>query len=66
MTRFKENSAMANFLNINDSISLYDRTMDFWKNYLDNNLIKYHYIKYENIINNFDHTVKKLLLFLDI
>ena len=66
MQSFTPNDAMSNMLSINDTSNLYDRTMHLFKMYekiLDLNI--YH-VKYEDVINNFEPTIKGLLKFLEI
>ncbi len=66
MQNFMLNHAMANFLNLDDSLKLYDLTMSLWKNY--NNVFKIdtHIIKYEDVISNFEKTIRDLLKFLNV
>ena len=60
------NHAMANFLNLNDSLRLYDLTMSLWKNYTNVFKIDYHITKYEDVISNFEKTIRDLLKFLNV
>ena len=66
MQNFMLNHAMANFLNLDDSLKLYDLTMSLWKNY--NNVFKIdsHITKYEDVISNFEKTIRDLLKFLNV
>ena len=66
MQNFMLNHAMANFLNLNDSSKLYDLTMSLWKKYIKVFKVDYHIIKYEDVISNFDNTIKSLLSFLNV
>jgi len=66
MQSFTPNDAMSNMLSINDASNLYDRTMHLFKLYekiLELNIYK---VKYEDVINNFEPTIKGLLKFLEI
>jgi len=40
--------------------------MQIWKNSDDINKDKIHFIKYEDVTNNFDQTIKKLIIFLNL
>ena len=66
MQSFELNSAMSNFLNLNDSAILYDLVMKLWKVYTEKLNINYHIIKYEEIINDFNNTIEKTLNFIDL
>ncbi len=66
MQNFMLNHAMANFLNLNDSLRLYDLTMSLWKNYTNVFKIDYHITKYEDVISNFEKTIRDLLKFLNV
>lgn len=66
MQNFMLNHAMANFLNLNDTSKLYDLTMLLWKNYTNVLPINYHIIKYEEVISNFEKTIRDLLSFLKV
>ena len=60
------NHAMANFLNLDDSSKLYNLTMTLWKRYTNVFSIDYHVIRYEDVISNFEKTIKDLLGFLKV
>ena len=66
MQNFELNDAMANFLTIKDSAKLYDSVMSLWMQYLSIFEIKYHNVKYENLIQKFNPTVKSILNFLEL
>jgi tetratricopeptide (TPR) repeat protein len=66
MQSFKPNNAMANMLSINDASILYDKTMELFNIYQKNLDLKIHIIKYEDVINNFEPTIKNLLKFLQV
>ncbi len=66
MQNFMLNHAMANFLDLDDSSKLYNLTMSLWKKYIKAFKVDYHIIKYEDVISNFDETIKNLLSFLDV
>ena len=64
MQDFELNDAMANFLDLDDAAHLYDDVMHLWTQYTSIFSINYHEIKYENLVKNFDPTVKSILNFL--
>ena len=64
MQNFELNNAMANFLNLEDSAKLYDSVMKLWTQYISIFPINYHEIRYENIISDFESTIKSVLDFL--
>ena len=66
MQNFMLNHAMANFLDLDDSSKLYDLTMSLWTKYIKVFKVDHHIIKYEDVISNFDKTIKDLLSFLDV
>ena len=66
MQPFTPNDAMSNMLSINNASNLYDRTMHLFKIYEKILNLKLHVVKYEDVINNFESTIKSLLKFLEI
>ena len=66
MQNFMLNHAMANFLNLQDASKLYDLTMSLWKKYTEVFKIDYHIIRYEDVISNFEKTIKGVLSFLNV
>ena len=64
MQNFQLNDAMANFLNLEDSAHLYDAVMNLWTQYTSIFSINYHEVKYENLVENFERTVRSVLDFL--
>ena len=64
MQNFTINDAMANFLNLKDTANLYNVVMKLWFQYLSIFKINYHEIKYENLVENFNPTIKSVLSFL--
>ena len=66
MQIFSPNHAMSNFLNLNDTVRLYDMVMDLWISYSNNLNIKFQTIKYESVIQDFDKTIGNLLKFLEL
>jgi len=66
MQNFETNNAMANFFNLEDSAKLYNFVMTLWSQYISIFKINYHEIKYENLVENLETTLKKLLKFLEL
>ncbi len=66
MQNFMLNHAMANFLNLDDSSKLYDLTMSLWKKYIKVLKIDHHIIRYEDVVSNFEKTIKGVLSFLNV
>ena len=66
MQTFEINNAMANFINLEDSAKLYDYVMRLWTRYISIFHINYHEIKYENLVQNLETTVRPLLKFLEL
>ena len=63
---FSINNAMANFLNLKDSSKLYDLVMRLWIQYTSIFPINYHEVRYENLVENLETTVRSLLKFLEL
>ncbi len=67
MQDFQINQAMINLLDIEASAKMYDKVMQLWASYAEKiphkNIC---IIKYENLINNVEQTLKKLIKFIDI
>ena len=66
MQPFLPNDAMSNFYNLEDSSKFYDLVMQLWDEYEKKLNLNLHIIKYEDIVNEFDISIKKLLKFLNI
>lgn len=66
MQSFQPNDAMANFLSIEDSALFYDQVMRLWKLYGEALPLDSHTLCYEDLLNNFDDTVRALLDFLQL
>ncbi len=65
MQPFLPNDAMSNFYNLKDGSEFYDLVMQLWEKYEKNLNLNLHIIKYEDVVNNFDNSIKKLLSFLN-
>tara|TARA_Y100000590_G_scaffold291440_1_gene328183 strand:- start:568 stop:2181 length:1614 start_codon:yes stop_codon:yes gene_type:complete len=66
MQSFKLNHAMANFLDLKDTANLYDCLMNLWIQYKTNLTVNYLAVKYEDIVLNFDESVRKIFNFLEV
>ena len=66
MQPFTPNDAMANFYNLLDGTKLYDEVFKLWMQYENKLNIKFHKIKYEEIVEDFDSSISDLLKFLDL
>jgi len=66
MQQFAPNDAMINFTNLDDTSSFYDLSMSLYKRYYELFKSNIHEIKYEDVVNDFDNTIKKLLSFLNL
>ncbi len=66
MQPFIPNNAMNHFFNLEDATEFYNLVMKLWKKYHDTINLHLHIIKYENIVNNFDYTLRDLIKFLEV
>ena len=66
MQQFELNPAMKNFISLESSVILYDLVMKLWTIYRDVFSINYHFIKYEDIVTDFEKTTKEIFKFLEI
>ena len=66
MQSFKLNNAMANFLDIENAANIYNEVMKLWIQYTKLFSINLHVVKYEDVINNFNITIKDTLNFLNL
>ena len=64
MQTFLPNDAMANFLTLEDAAKFYDFVMDLWKQYEGMLPLTVHRVRYEDVVSNFDESVRSLLQFL--
>jgi len=66
MQAFGANDAMANFYTLEDAARLYAEVMGLWRHYTNLLPLKYHQVRYEDIVENFEGETRKLLGFLDL
>ena len=66
MQQFELNPAMKNFISLESSASLYDLVMKLWTIYRDIFSINCHFIKYEDLVTDFEKTTKEIFKFLEI
>ena len=57
---------MANFLDIENAANIYNEVMKLWIQYTKLFSINLHVVKYEDVINNFNITIKDTLNFLNL
>ncbi len=63
---FEPNNAMSNFRSIESASEIYNLTMNMWSDYKTKLNIKFLTSKYEDLIENFDNQILKILNFLDV
>lgn len=63
---FTPNVAMENFHTIEDTVRLYDYTMTRWFDYFTLSEPRVAYVRYDELVTNFEPTVRRILDFLDI
>ena len=66
MQQFIPNDAMMNFTNLKDSANFYEISMKLYKRYFELFKSNIYEIKYEDVIQNFDTSIKSLLNFLNL
>ena len=59
-------NAMINFYTLSDTANLYNKIMLLWKQYITVLPIHYSTIKYENIIENIETSIKPLINFINL
>jgi len=66
MQSFAPNNAMANFLTLEDAAGLYDKVMRLWQDQQKLLQLPVQRVRYEDIVTDFEPTVRSLLAFLDL
>lgn len=64
MQDFVLNDAMANFLSLSDAARLYDAVLSLWNLYCSRFPLTVHELRYEDLIENFDTEIERLLDYL--
>jgi len=64
MQNFRPNPAMANFFSTVRGAHAYDRIMDLWTHYKATLNPRYHQVRYEDVVSDFDEQVQPLLSYL--
>ena len=66
MNRFAMNNAMINFYTLSDTTNFYNKIMLLWKQYTTVLPIRYHTIKYEDIVENIETSIRPLIKFINL
>ena len=66
MQSFVPNAAMDNFYTLSDTVRLYGQVMRLWLKLEACFPLNLHYVRYENVVTDFDEQVEQLLSFLEI
>ncbi|MHB8453987.1 MAG: tetratricopeptide repeat-containing sulfotransferase family protein [Acidiferrobacterales bacterium] len=66
MQNFTINQAMTVFQFLPDTVALYARIMDMWREYIKVLPINYHRIRYEDLVANFEGEARRLVEFLGV
>jgi tetratricopeptide (TPR) repeat protein len=64
MQHFELNTSMANFLRLEDAVSLYVDVMDLWRQYASLLPIRYHPIRYEDMVDDFEGSMRQAIAFI--
>ena len=66
MQRFRLNNAMANFLDLRQTVLTYEAVMDLWLHYREILTLPYSEYRYEDLIEDFDGIVRQALDFIGV
>lgn len=66
MQNFSLNQAMSTFTTLENTAVAYAAVMNLWHEYTKSLPIRYHTIRYEDLVENMEHEAHRLLRFLDI
>lgn len=58
--------SVRSFYNLDDTVNLYTGIMDLWEVYENTLPLNVHYVRYEDIIEDFESSVRGVLDFLDV
>lgn len=59
------NDAFANFFSLDEATRLYDKVISLWRLFVDVLPIRYHLVRYENLVENAEEETRSLLKFLE-
>lgn len=65
MQAFEPNAAMANFFSLDQAAAVYARVLDIWLAYEKALPVQVHYIKYEDVVTDFETTIRALTTYLE-
>lgn len=66
MQHFGMNASNACFLSLSDTATVYAKVMRLWQRIIDVLPLKYHRIRYEDLVSNFEHETRALLDFIQV
>jgi len=66
MQNFELNNSMANFLDLGDSASVYDKALSLWTRYREVMDLPVYTLRYEDLVEQLEDNVRPLLAFLDL
>ena len=66
MQHYTVSDAFANFLTLEGSVKIYDGTMRLWQTYLDKLPLNVHTVRYEQLVEDLEQSVREVLSFLDL
>jgi len=66
MQNFTMNTAMANFLTLEDTASFYVKVMGLWQQYVRVLPHPYHIVRYEDLVDDFEGETRRVLEFLEL
>ena len=66
MQSFELNSAMANFLTLEDTTAFYVKVMALWQKCLRVLPLDYHLVRYEDLVERFEHETRRVLEFIGV
>ncbi len=66
MQDFEWNPSMDSFLDLDMTVRLYDKVMTLWRRYAEFLPIKFHLIRYEDLVEQTEEAIRELLAFLEL
>ena len=66
MQSFALNIAMANLCSLEDTVRLYAKVMTLWRQYTRVLCVPHVVVKYEDLVDDFEHEVRRLLEFIGV